>query len=328
MRKLTNLLVTGGAGFIGSAFIKFLLEKTPDFTGKIIVADKLTYAANKWFIIKMQTDFPERFIFVKADICNQKKMEKILTNYHIDTIVNFAAETHVDNSIQNPKKFYKTNLDGTMSLLEAARNVWKFSLDNHPDEYHFHQISTDEVYGSLGPTGYFKEESPYRPNSPYSASKAAADLLVLSYYHTYGLNCTITNSSNNYGPNQANEKFIPKIITKLYSGKKIPIYGDGNNIRDWIFVEDNVNGIWKVLQNGRSGQRYNIGGGNELRNLDILKMLCVITGKKPNVELVKDRPGHDFRYAVNCEKIKRELDWKPSISLKTGLTLTVRSYKK
>lgn len=322
MRPTASLLVTGGAGFIGSAFIRFLLHRS-DFRGKILNYDALTYAGN----LKSLNGFHNhpRYRFVQGDILNQPLVERLLLEQEIDTIVHFAAETHVDRSIASALPFIETNVKGTLSLLEAVR---KFP------SIHFHHISTDEVYGSLGESGLFHENSPYRPNSPYAASKAASDHLVRAYAQTYGLSTTLSHSSNNFGPCQYPEKFIPLMIQNCLQRKPLPVYGRGANIRDWLYVDDHVDAIWQILQFGRKGQTYDIGGNTELTNLELLDLLIeLIQLERPGeyrslIRFVQDRAGHDFRYALDISKITNELNWKPKISLKDGLIRTIRWYFK
>jgi dTDP-glucose 4,6-dehydratase len=320
MRKTTSLLVTGGAGFIGSAFIRFLL-RSKDFEGKVLNYDLLTYAGDLEFLKGFETH--PRYRFVQGDILNQPLIEKLLLEHEIDTIVHFAAETHVDRSIQSARPFVETNILGTLSLLEAVR---KFP------EVHFHHISTDEVYGSLGEGGLFSEQSQYRPNSPYSASKAGSDHLVRAFTQTYGLSTTLSHCSNNYGPCQNEEKFIPLMIHNCLHQKPLPVYGRGNNVRDWIYVDDHAEAIWEILKKGRKGETYDIGGNSEMSNLELLHLLMnVIEKKRPGnypslIRFVPDRPGHDFRYALDIAKIKNEIDWYPKVSLHDGLVKTVNYY--
>lgn len=324
-----NILVTGGCGFIGTNFIKFVFNKT-DFKGRIVNVDKLTYAANPENLRDVEADFPSRYVFEKGDICNFEEMSRIFTKYDVDCVVNFAAESHVDRSIVGPKEFIETNVGGTFALLEAARN--KLAEGNF---LRFHQISTDEVYGTLGSTGYFFETTPYEPRSPYSASKASADHFVRAYHNTYNLPVTISICSNNYGPYQFPEKLIPLMILNMLAGQPLPVYGDGQHIRDWLYVEDHCSAVWKILNEGEIGETYNIGGENEWHNIDLVRFLCEIVAIRTNkpkeeylnlIKFVKDRPGHDRRYAINCHKIKRELGWKPSVDFRSGLEETVDWY--
>jgi len=330
MRTLKNILVTGGSGFIGSNFIHYLFEDA-GFDGRIINVDKLTYAGNPENLVDIDREYGEgRYFFEKIDIVDYDALEKVFAGYEIDTIVHFAAESHVDRSIHGPKAFVETNIIGTFNLLELARKHWQ-----DRENVHFHHISTDEVYGSLGGHGYFHETTPYSPRSPYSASKASSDHLVNAYYHTYGLPVTISNCSNNYGPYQFPEKLLPLMINNMLEEKYLPVYGDGLNIRDWLYVKDHCSGIWQILNQGRTGETYNIGGENEWTNIDLLNRLCEImalkTGKnrdfyKKLITFVQDRPGHDRRYAINCDKIKNEVDWKREVSFSEGLDRTVDWY--
>jgi dTDP-glucose 4,6-dehydratase len=334
MRKLTNILVTGGAGFIGANFIRFLLGENgskPNFKGRIVNLDALTYAGNTESLRKTEENYGgSRYFFEKGDICDRSLVEKIFQKYSIDTVVHSAAESHVDRCILGPEAFVKTNVFGTYTLLDTARNTWKDARN-----VLFHHISTDEVYGSLGETGYFTETTRYDPHSPYSASKAASDHLVMAYHHTYGLPVTISNSSNNYGPYQFPEKLIPLMILNILEGKPLPVYGDGKNIRDWVHVEDQNNAVWTIMQKGRAGEKYNIGGESEWENIKLLNLLIDIVAKKTNknadkirksISYVKDRPGHDRRYAIDCSKIKGELGWTQTINFHEGLERTVDWY--
>ena len=327
-RSLKNILVTGGAGFIGSNFIRFLLEKNNDFSGKIINLDLLTYAGNRNNLADLEAN--QNYIFEHGDICNRELVESIFNKYNIDTVVHFAAESHVDRSILGPEAFIKTNIMGTFTLLDAARNMWKDRQD-----ILFHHVSTDEVYGSLGDTGFFTEDTPYDPHSPYSASKAGSDHLVMAYNHTYNLPVTLSNCSNNYGPYQFPEKLIPLMILNMIENKPLPVYGDGKNIRDWLYVEDHNSAVWEIMNNGKTGETYNIGGENEWENIKLLDVLIDIVSSKINkdknkikdtVTYVKDRPGHDRRYAIDCSKLKKELGWKQSVDFKEGLKKTVDWY--
>jgi len=334
MRKLTNILVTGGAGFIGVNFIRFLFGeggKTPEFGGRIINLDALTYAGNAASLKEIEEKYGrKRYFFEQGDICDHSLVEEIFKKYDIDTVVHFAAESHVDRSILYPETFIKTNVLGTFTLLECARDAWRNAQD-----VLFHHISTDEVYGSLGETGFFTETTPYDPHSPYSASKAASDHLAMSYYHTYGLPVTLSNCSNNYGPYQFPEKLIPLMILNMLEGKPLPVYGDGKNIRDWLYVEDHCGAVWTIMQKGAAGEKYNIGGDNEWENIKLLNALIGIAAKKRGydaekikafITFVKDRPGHDKRYAIDCSKIKSKLDWKQSVKFEEGLKQTVDWY--
>lgn len=325
-----TVLITGGAGFIGSNFILYFLEKYPRY--QILNLDKLTYAGD----LSNLEEVSERpqYHFIKGDICDAELLEDIFNKNPIDSIIHLAAESHVDNSINAPNHFIKTNIEGTFTLLETVRRFWLD--DTKPIVNHlFHHISTDEVYGSLGKEGFFTEQTPYAPNSPYSASKAASDFLVRSYHHTYGLKTVTSNCSNNYGPRQHDEKLIPTIIRNAVKGNPIPIYGDGSNIRDWLFVKDHCKALDRVFHHGKIGQTYLIGGNNEHNNLYIAQEICGILDRlrpkkkgsyRDQISFVKDRPGHDFRYSIDATKIKRDLDWEPAISLDKGLLDTVNWY--
>lgn len=328
MRSLKNILVTGGAGFIGSNFIRFLLNKAEGFSGKIINLDLLTYAGNLMSLDSIKDD--PRYFFEHGDIRDRKFVDAVFNKYEIDTVVHFAAESHVDRSILGPETFITTNIMGTFTLLDAARNYWKERQD-----VLFHHISTDEVYGSLGETGYFTEETAYDPRSPYSASKAGSDHLAMAYNHTYGIPVTLSNCSNNYGPCQFPEKLIPLMILNIKNRKPLPVYGDGKNIRDWLYVEDHNSAVWEIIKNGKTGETYNIGGENEWENIKLLHVLIDIVSEKlefdpENVKktiiYVKDRPGHDRRYAIDCTKIKKELGWKQSYTFGQGLEHTADWY--
>jgi len=327
---MKNMLVTGGCGFIGANFIRYLLEES-DFEGRVVNVDALTYAGNPENLAGIEEDFPERYVFVKGDICDKEAMANVFDDYGIDTICHFAAESHVDRSIVGPDAFIQTNIVGTFSLLEAARN--------HQDQVQlFHHISTDEVFGSLGPEGLFTETTPYQPNSPYSASKASSDHLVRAYHKTYGLPATISNCSNNYGPYQFPEKLLPLIILNAFEGKPLPVYGDGLNIRDWLYVRDHCTAIWTIMKNGKRGETYNIGGNTEMENIGIVEMVCDILDDLPLPKLdhprrelitfVKDRPGHDRRYAIDVTKLRKMLKWMPEESLETGVQKTIQWYLK
>ena len=321
-------MVTGGCGFIGSVFIRHLLLQS-DFDGCIINLDKLTYAGNPENLADIAGTLPERYVFIKADICDAEAVSHAFDTYAIDAVCNFAAESHVDRSIVAPDAFIKTNIEGTFSLLEVARrNIDQLGL--------FHHVSTDEVYGSLGASGFFTEQTSYRPNSPYSASKAASDHLVRAYGKTYGLSVTISNCSNNYGPYQFPEKLIPLMILNALEDKALPVYGDGRNIRDWLYVKDHCRAVWEIMKNGTRGQTYNIGGRCELANIDTVNMLCDLldemqpdgdqTSRRNLICFVEDRPGHDLRYAIDCSKLEKELDWSPVESFETGLRKTIQWY--
>ena len=335
MRKLTNVLVTGGAGFIGCNFIRTLLLEIPDFHGRIINLDNLTYAGNLFSLIEIEEKFSgTRYFFENGDIADKHIVDMVLEKYDVDTIVHFAAESHVDRSILGPEIFVKTNIGGTFVLLEGARNYWNKTGISKSDVL-FHHISTDEVYGSLGVDGYFSETTPYAPRSPYSASKASSDHLVMSYYHTYNLPVTISNCSNNYGPYQFPEKFIPLAILNIIENKPIPVYGNGKNVRDWLYVNDHVLAIWNILTSGNTGEQYNIGGESEYENIKLLHILIDIIAPKiglsvedinKTITFVTDRPGHDLRYAIDCSKIKKEFGWKQTVDFFEGLSKTVDWY--
>jgi len=324
-RPLHSLLVTGGAGFIGSAFIRYMLRNS-EFTGRIVNLDALTYAANLDNL--KEVDNHLRYQWIHGDIRDQKLIETILSEQKIDTIVHFAAETHVDRSITSAHPFIESNVLGTLSLLEALR---KFP------SVHFHHISTDEVYGALGKTGQFNENSLYRPNSPYAASKAASDHLVRAFHNTYHLSTTISHCSNNFGPYQNPEKFIPLMITHCLEEKPLPLYGNGENIRDWLYVDDHIEAIYKILQFGQKGEVYDIGGNCEFCNLEIVHQIIDLLAKELRkdrstycnlIHFVPDRPGHDFRYAIDNSKIQKELHWRPQTSFHEGLTKTIKWYIK
>ena len=322
-RSPQALLVTGGAGFIGSAFIRRLFQDG-NFSGKIVNLDLLTYAGNPSNLADAVD--PARYTLVRGDIGDQKLVDGLCEQHGIDAIVNFAAESHVDRSILGPGVFVQTNIVGTYALLEVVRKR---------PSIHFHHVSTDEVYGSLGDTGLFTEQTAYDPSSPYSASKAASDHLVRAYQRTYGISTTVSNCSNNYGPYHFPEKLIPLMILNLFEGKELPVYGDGLNVRDWLFVDDHAEALWVILTRGKVGQTYNVGGNNEWTNIAIVKRLIELVAEakgKSTAELealiryVKDRPGHDRRYAIDSSKLKNELGWGPRHDLDSGLRATVRWY--
>jgi len=331
MRTLSNLLITGGAGFIGSNFIHYLLSNS-EFNGRVINADKLTYAGNPDNLTDIDKRFgASRYFFEKVDICDFEAIETLFQTYSIDTVVHFAAESHVDRSIFGPKDFIQTNIVGTFSLLETARLLWQDRQD-----VLFHHVSTDEVFGSLGSSGLFTETTPYRPTSPYSASKASSDHLVRAYHHTYGVPVTISNCSNNFGPRQFPEKMIPLMILNLLEEKPLPVYGDGKNVRDWLYVDDHSSALWLILRQGRNGETYNIGGENEWQNIELVHLLCDKMAKAQSknksyyeklITFVKDRPGHDRRYAIDCSKIKKELGWKQQHGFSEGLDATILWYR-
>ena len=329
-RSPKTILVTGGAGFIGSNFIRFLFSRE-DFHGTVINADKLTYAGNPANLHDIEaTHGGSRYRFEQVDICDRDRIAEILNRYAVDCIIHFAAESHVDRSILGPGAFVQTNIVGTFTLLEAARAEWKGR-----DDALFHHVSTDEVYGSLGSTGAFLESTAYDPRSPYSASKASSDHLVRAYYHTFGLPITVSNCSNNYGPYQFPEKLIPVMILNMLEGKNLPVYGKGENIRDWLYVEDHAVAIWNIACKSPAGETYNVGGENEWKNLDLVRSLCNVVASETQtdpekyislIKFVTDRPGHDQRYAIDCSKIKHDLGWSQLRSFEDGLTETVRWY--
>ena len=326
--NIKNLMVTGGCGFIGTNFIYHLLAK-PGFSGRIINVDKLTYAGNPENLASAEERYPGRYVFQKADICDAEAIKAVFAEYRVDAICHFAAESHVDRSIKNPESFIYSNIVGTFNLLEIAKaSRARFEL--------FHHISTDEVYGSLGPEGLFTEETPYRPNSPYSASKAASDHLVRAYHETFGLPTTISNCSNNYGPYQFPEKLIPLIIMNAVEWKPLPVYGDGKNVRDWLYVTDHCEAIWTIMQAGKRGETYNIGGDSEMENIAIVEMICDLLdviipppdgrSRRDLITFVTDRPGHDRRYAIDFSKLNKSLRWRPQESFQTGLRKTIQWY--
>ena len=331
---MKHILVTGGAGFIGANFVPYFIENNSDY--HLVNLDLLTYAGNLENVSEVENH--PRYTFVQGDICDRNFVEELFQKFQFHDVIHFAAESHVDNSISGPEAFIKTNVLGTFNLLDAARKLWMSA----PNQYNvgfensrFHHVSTDEVYGTLGETGLFEETTPYAPNSPYSASKAGSDMIVRSYFHTYGMNVVTTNCSNNYGPKQHNEKLIPTIIRKAISGENIPIYGDGKNVRDWLYVLDHCKGIDLAFKKGKAGETYNIGGRNERNNLYIVDKVCAILDEmqpkasgsyKDQISFVKDRPGHDLRYAIDATKIENELGWKADENFDTGIVKTVRWY--
>jgi dTDP-glucose 4,6-dehydratase len=336
-----NIFVTGGAGFIGSNFIRYVFEKT-DFKGRIVNYDKLTYAGNLLNLSDIAERYTnEKYFFERGDICDYENVKKVLSNHGITVIVHFAAESHVDRSIVGPRDFIETNISGTFNVLEAARHLWGTRKD-----VRFHHISTDEVYGSLGETGFFFESTPYDPHSPYSASKAASDHLVRAYHHTYGLPVTVSNCSNNYGPYHFPEKLIPLVILNAIDGKRLPVYGAGKNVRDWLYVEDHCDAIWNILGKGKPGETYNIGGECEMENIEVVRTICDVLEEaypvagnpgllhdrsnisryRDLITFVSDRPGHDHRYAINCDRIKNDLGWKPRYDFSEGIRHTVKWY--
>ena len=313
---MENILVTGAAGFIGSNFVEYITKKHPEYN--IIVLDKLTYAGN----MENLRNVKDKIKFEKGDICDFELVKKIFDKYDINGVIHFAAESHVDNSIKTPFIFTQTNVIGTHTLLEAAKQKWGEGSKNK-----FVHISTDEVYGTLGEEGYFTETSPIKPNSPYSASKASSDLIALAYAETYKMNVTVTNCSNNYGPYQHNEKLIPHMIKLAMNDEKLPVYGTGKNIRDWLYVEDHCEAIDLVYSNGKPKERYNIGGHNEKRNIDIVKLILNRLGKSEDlISFVEDRKGHDYRYAIDPTKITNELGWTPKTKFEDGIIKTIDWY--
>lgn len=329
-----SILVTGGAGFIGSNFVPYFAEKYQEY--HIVNIDKLTYAGNLDNLKECKS--MDNYTFVQGDICDSDFIEKLFQDHDIRGVIHFAAESHVDNSITGPRPFIETNILGTFNLLEAARKYWMQAPNQYKKGYEncrFHHISTDEVYGTLGETGLFEETTAYAPNSPYSASKASSDFLVRAYFHTFGMNVTTSNCSNNYGPKQHPEKLIPKIISNCLAEKSIPIYGDGKNIRDWLYVLDHCKAIDLIYHTGRSGETYNVGGRNERNNLEIVHKICAILDEKhPRksgkyadlITFVKDRAGHDRRYAIDASKLENELGWKAEETFETGIVKTVEWY--
>jgi dTDP-glucose 4,6-dehydratase len=332
---MKNFLVTGGAGFIGSNFIPYFLENNENI--HIVNLDVLTYAGDLSNLKEIEDH--SRYTFIKGDICDRELVTSLFETYNFQGVLHFAAESHVDNSIKNPDAFIRTNVFGTFTLLDVAKNHWMDGPNAIKSDFsnaRFLHVSTDEVYGTLGDTGLFTEETAYAPNSPYSASKASSDFMVRSYFHTYGMNVVTTNCSNNYGPKQHDEKLIPTIIRKATSGENIPIYGDGQNIRDWLYVLDHCKGIDLVFQSGKSGETYNIGGRNERNNLYIAHTICEVLDKKApketsykeQISFVTDRPGHDFRYAIDATKLEGELGWKADENFESGILKTIEWYLK
>ena len=326
-----SLLITGGAGFIGSNYVHHWLAEHP--SSRVVVLDKLTYAGDRANLSGVLEG--QRFLFVEGDICDRPQVNRLLREHDIDTIVNFAAESHVDRSIDAPAEFIETNIVGTFVLLHAALGWWRESRDLEAAHCRFHHISTDEVFGSLGPDDpAFHEQSPYAPNSPYSAAKASADHLVRAYHHTFGLPTVTSNTSNNYGPRQHGEKFIPTIIRSCLVGAPIPVYGDGSNRRDWLYVEDHCSALARILIAGKNGDSYNVGGDEEHANIDLARALCGVmdelhpegTPHQQLITLVTDRPGHDWRYAIDSGKVTRELGWRPRHDLTSGLRSTAEWY--
>lgn len=312
-----NLLITGGCGFIGSNLVEMVLKEKNLDVSRVVNLDVLTYAGD----VENTKTFAEegKYFFEKVDLRNTSELLRVFEKHNIDHVIHLAAESHVDNSIDNPSAFIDSNIVGTFNLLNVSRQI---------GVKRFHHVSTDEVYGSLGSDGKFTEATPYDPRNPYSASKAASDFLVRSYFHTYGFPATISNCSNNYGPRQHSEKFIPVVISCIMENKKIPLYGSGTNIRDWIYVKDHCQGIWDVFTRGSLGETYCIGSNCEMKNIDIINAICKEMGVEPSdcIEYVKDRAGHDFRYAIDSNKIEHMLGWKPTVSFEEGIRKTIRWY--
>ena len=329
MKSFKSLLITGGAGFIGSHLVRRMVNHYPDT--QIVNLDALTYASN----LKLLDDCEKKpnYQFVKEDINNFERLKELFVKYQFDAVVHLAAESHVDNSIKNPFLFAQTNIQGTLNLLEASRQYW----GNNAQEQRFYHISTDEVFGSLGTEGFFNEKKPYDPRSPYSASKASSDHLVRAYFHTYGLPVVLSNCSNNYGPGQHSEKLIPLMIKNIVAEKPLPVYGRGDNIRDWLYVEDHVEAIDLILHEGKPGETFALGGNNEMKNIDLIHLLIERVDERlnrpkgtslPLIKFIKDRLGHDFRYAIDASKVKNELGWKTTTSFDEGIVKTVAFYLK
>lgn len=326
---MKKILVTGGAGFIGSAVVRQFIAETPY---GVVNVDKLTYSGNLESLVSVSKD--PRYRFEHVDICDGAALQRVFEHHKPDGVMHLAAESHVDRSISGPAEFIQTNIVGTYTLLEAARHYWQSLPEERKTAFRFHHISTDEVYGSLGANGLFTEETSYRPNSPYSASKASSDHLVRAWHHTYGLPVVTTNCSNNYGPFHFPEKLIPLMILNATNGKPLPVYGNGENIRDWLYVEDHARALRLVLEKGKIGETYNIGGNNEKTNLEVVETICAILDElapkgAPHASLisfVKDRPGHDYRYAIDASKIEKELGWTPLETFDTGIRKTVQWY--
>lgn len=327
---MLKVIVTGGAGFIGSALIRYLIRETD---AEVLNLDKLTYAGNLASLSEI--DKSPRYHFSRTDICDAGAVSKLFREFCPDAIMHLAAESHVDRSIDGPLEFVRTNVMGTATLLNAATEYWRTLAEDKRASFRFQHISTDEVYGSLGPTGLFTEKTPYDPRSPYSASKASSDHLVRAWHHTFGLPVLLSNCSNNYGPYHFPEKLIPLVILNALDGKKLPIYGKGENIRDWLFVEDHARALWLIDRKGKVGETYNIGGRNERTNLQVVKAICAILDElRPKasgsyadqITFVSDRPGHDLRYAIDADKLRNELGWEPREDFESGLRLTVKWY--
>jgi dTDP-glucose 4,6-dehydratase len=326
-----RILVTGGAGFIGSAVVREIIRATPH---QVMVVDKLTYAGNLANLGPVAND--SRFGFVRADIADAAKMRETVRSFRPDVIMHLAAESHVDRSIDGPGEFVQTNVVGTFSLLQAALGYWRTVSRAARQEFRFHHVSTDEVFGSLGPEGLFTETTPYQPNSPYSASKAASDHLVRAWHHTYGLPVVLSNCSNNYGPYHFPEKLIPLTILNALEGKPLPVYGKGENVRDWLYVEDHSRALLMIAERGRVGESYNVGGNNEKSNLEVVRTICALMDelapdlrigpREKLINFVQDRPGHDLRYAIDASKMRNELGWSPAETFESGLRRTVAWY--
>jgi dTDP-glucose 4,6-dehydratase len=329
-----SILITGGAGFIGSNLVEFMVKKYPDY--RIVVLDSLTYAGDFENLSSIKDT--KNFTFVHGNICDRDLLERMFQHYYITNVIHLAAESHVDNSISDPGVFIETNVKGTFTLLDVAYRYWMdspFNVKPGYEDSRFLHVSTDEVYGSLGKEGLFTEKTAYAPNSPYSASKASSDMIVRSYHHTYGMNTVITNCSNNYGPQQHDEKLIPVVIRKAINGEDIPIYGDGSNIRDWLYVTDHCKGIDLAFHKGEAGEVYNIGGKNEKNNNEIAQTICAVLDKiqpkkqgsyKDQITYVEDRAGHDFRYAIDASKIENELGWEADENFESGIEKTINWY--
>ena len=330
----TVYFVTGGCGFIGANFIQYLLNKTKP--NSVVNLDKLTYAGNQKNLVDFEQD--PRYIFVHGDICDAELVSKLFTEYQPNYIVNFAAESHVDRSIDGPAEFIQTNIVGTSVLLQEALKYYSTLKGKESERFRFHHVSTDEVFGSLSESGFFTEETPYDPSSPYSASKASSDHLIRAWHRTFDLPVLISNCSNNYGPYQFPEKLIPLMILNCLEEKPLPVYGTGENIRDWLYVEDHCDAIYTILQKGTIGETYNVGGNNEIKNIQIVEEICDVlndihpagSGKSYHklITFVKDRPGHDFRYAIDASKLKKEIGWEPKESFNTGIQKTIEWYLK